>query len=281
MRLAVDNEKAPVQAIEQVRLEGVTKVFRHARTHAETVAVQDVDFHVNRGEMVSLLGPSGCGKSTILNIIAGFELPTQGRALIENKPIPGPGPDRGVVFQDLYLFDWLTVEENIAFPLKMRGEGASVYRPKVEEYLGLVGLAGFGRHRPPELSGGMRQRVALARVLINEPRVLLMDEPFAALDAQTRLFMQMWLLDVLERTHSTGLFITHDIDEAILVADRVCVMSARPGRIIREFDVPMKRPRTRELLISPAFVDIKRECLELIAREFTTSFGVNSSKGKA
>src|SRR5687767_12568315 len=118
MRLAVDNEKAPdsIQAIEQVRLERVTKVFRHARTHAETVAVQDVDFHVSRGEMVSLLGPSGCGKSTILNIIAGFEHPTQGRALIENKPIPGPGPDRGVVFQDLYLFDWLTVEENIAFP---------------------------------------------------------------------------------------------------------------------------------------------------------------------
>jgi NitT/TauT family transport system ATP-binding protein len=283
MRLAVDNDNAAqrAEARDEVRLEGVTKIFRHPRTQAETVAVQDIDFHVRQGEMVSLLGPSGCGKSTVLNMIAGFELPTHGRALIEDKPIAGPGPDRGVVFQDLYLFDWLTVEENIAFPLKMRGEPASVYRPRVEEYLGLVGLTGFGRHRPPELSGGMRQRVALARVLINEPRVLLMDEPFAALDAQTRLFMQMWLLDVLERTRSTGLFITHDIDEAILVADRVCVMSARPGRIIREFVVPMKRPRSRDLLISPAFVEIKRECLDLIAREFNASFGVNGNKGKS
>lgn len=283
MRLALDNknagESAPIQT--QVRLEGVTKVFRHARTGAETVAVENVDFHVNRKEMVSLLGPSGCGKSTILNMIAGFEFPTQGRALIEGKPIDSPGPDRGVVFQDLYLFDWLTVEENIAFPLRMRGKLSEEYRQRVQEYLGLVGLAGFAGHRPPELSGGMRQRVALARVLINEPRILLMDEPFAALDAQTRLFMQMWLLDVLEKTGSTGLFITHDIDEAILVADRVCVMSARPGRIIREFTIPMKRPRSRDMLISEAFVDIKRECLELIAREFGRTFGVDAAKGKA
>lgn len=265
----------------QVRLEGVTKLFSHPRTRSETVAVQDLDFHVSKGEMVSLLGPSGCGKSTVLNMIAGFESPTRGRALVEDKPISGPGPDRGVVFQDLYLFDWLTVEENIGFPLKMRGQRSADYRARVEEYIGLVGLKGFGGHRPPELSGGMRQRVALARVLINEPRVLLMDEPFAALDAQTRLFMQMWLLDVLERTRSTGLFITHDIDEAILIADRVCVMSARPGRIVREFVVRMKRPRSREMLISPAFVDIKRECLELIAREFAVNFGANESKGRS
>jgi ABC-type nitrate/sulfonate/bicarbonate transport system ATPase subunit len=266
---------------DEVRLSGVTKVFRHPRTGLETVAVKNVDFHVRREEVVSVLGPSGCGKSTILNIIAGFESPTEGRALVEDKEIQSPGPDRGVVFQDLYLFDWLTIEENIAFALKMRGQRYSEYRERVEEYIALVGLAGFKGHRPPELSGGMRQRVALARVLINEPRILLMDEPFAALDAQTRLFMQMWLLDVLQRTHSTALFITHDIDEAILVADRVCVMSARPGRIIREFEVCVERPRTRDMLSSREFVEIKRECLELIAGEFGKSLHANTLKGKS
>jgi NitT/TauT family transport system ATP-binding protein len=271
MTLAADDRESPgpqpAAPVIQVRLEGVTKLFSHPHTRLETVAVQDLDFHVRRGEMVSLLGPSGCGKSTVLNMIAGFESPTRGRALVEDKPISGPGPDRGVVFQDLYLFDWLTVEENIGFPLKMRGQKAADYRGRVDEYVGLVGLTGFGGHRPPELSGGMRQRVALARVLINEPRVLLMDEPFAALDAQTRLFMQMWLLDVLERTRSTGLFITHDIDEAILLADTVYVMSARPGRIRSRNPVDLPRPRDVDMLTDSTFNALRRDILRQIREE--------------
>ena len=258
--------------IEEVRLSGVSKRFTHPTTKAEILALKELEFKVLRGEVVSLLGPSGCGKTTVLNMIAGFDFPTAGQAYIENQPITGPGPDRGVVFQDLYLFDWLTVEENIGFPLKMRGVAPMVRKQQVIDFIDLVGLSGFAQHRPPELSGGMRQRVALARVLINEPRILLMDEPFAALDAQTRLFMQMWFLQVLEKLGSTALFITHDIDEAILVADRVCVMSTRPGRIVREMEVGLPRPRSAESLTSDRFSEVKRECLELVAREFGKGF---------
>lgn len=269
------------RAVEEVRLAGVTKRFIHRRSGTETVALQDLDFQVMRGEVVSLLGPSGCGKTTVLNMIAGFDFPTTGHAYIEDKPIVGPGPDRGVVFQDLFLFDWLTVEENIGFPLKMRGIAAAARKQRVADYISLVGLTGFGHHRPPELSGGMRQRVALARVLINEPRILLMDEPFAALDAQTRLFMQMWFLQVLEKIGSSALFITHDIDEAIFVADRVCVMSARPGCILKEIEVALGRPRSRESLTSDKFMEAKRECLELVAREFGKGFsGDMTREGK-
>jgi NitT/TauT family transport system ATP-binding protein/sulfonate transport system ATP-binding protein len=262
----------------EVRLAGVSKRFVHPKSRAEIAALEELDFTVHRREVVSLLGPSGCGKTTVLNMIAGFDFPTTGHAYIEGKEIKGPGPDRGVVFQELYLFDWLTVEENISFPLKMRNVPVERRRRCVAGYIDLVGLSGFAHHRPSELSGGMRQRVALARVLINEPRILLMDEPFAALDAQTRLFMQMWFLEVLEKIGSTALFITHDIDEAILVADRVCVMSSRPGRIIREIEVNLARPRSAESLTSSRFSEVKRECLELVAREFGRGFRVDASK---
>ncbi|MCY3824708.1 MAG: ABC transporter ATP-binding protein [Nitrospinae bacterium] len=257
---------------EKVRLERVTKIFEDARQARETVALKDVSFGIEDRETVALLGPSGCGKTTILNIIAGFILPTEGEALIEGRPITKPGPERGVVFQEHFLFHWLTVEDNIAFALKVRGVSRREFLPRAHEFVKRVGLTGFERHYPDELSGGMRQRVSIARVLINNPEILLMDEPFAALDAQTRLLMQEWLLKLWEEHQMSMLFITHDVDEAILMADRIFIMGVQPGRIIQELKVPLPRPRARTMLTSPAFMETKAGCLDLIAKESAKIF---------
>ena len=252
---------------EKVRLEKVTKIFEDPRKERETVALKDVSFGIEDREIVALLGPSGCGKTTILNIIAGFILPSEGEALLEGRLITKPGPERGVVFQEHFLFHWLTVEDNIAFALKIRGVPRKEFLPRAHEFVKLVGLTGFERHHPDELSGGMRQRVSIARVLINNPEILLMDEPFAALDAQTRLLMQEWLLKLWEEHQMSMLFITHDVDEAILMADRIFVMGVQPGRIIQELKVPLPRPRARTMLTSQAFMETKAGCLDLIAKE--------------
>ncbi len=256
----------------RVELHNVSQVFVDPRTGRNTVALENVSFVINAEETVALLGPSGCGKSTILNIIAGFLQPTNGEAKIDGQKITKPGPDRGVVFQEHFLFHWLTVEANVAFALKLRGEQRAAYLAQAHDFIRRVGLKGFEHHYPDELSGGMRQRVSIARVLINNPTILLMDEPFAALDAQTRLLLQEWLLRLWEEQRMSMLFITHDIDEAILLADRIFVMGVRPGRIISEIKVELDRPRGRHVLTSAEFMATKAKCLDLIVEQSSKVF---------
>ncbi len=230
-------------------------------------ALQAIDFSVEANEFAAILGPSGCGKSTLLNMVAGFDRPTRGQVHVNGRPVTGPDPSRAVVFQEPALFPWYSVRENINFGPKNRGQRAAEYGPRVQALLAQVGLEGFAAHYPAELSGGMKQRVGIARVLVMEPEVLLMDEPFGSLDAQTRLVMQELLLAVWERHHQTVLFVTHDVEEALLLADSVSVMTARPGRIKRRLAVPLSRPRALELTTSPVFNDLKREVLALIREE--------------
>ncbi len=251
----------------KIKLEGVTKVFGGG-----TVALERLSMGVLPNEILCLLGPSGCGKSTVLNLIAGFEFPTSGQISLDGKSISGPGPDRGVIFQEHALFPWLNVTQNIAFGRKLRGgvEDEVRYGASVNKYVELMGLRSFEHHYPKQLSGGMKQRVAIARVLVNEPEVMLMDEPFAALDAQTRLSMQMLLLGVWERLRTTILFITHDIDEAVFLGDRIYVMTARPGKIKTLIPVPLERPRRYEMVLSSSFNETKASIFELIKEETTT-----------
>ena len=224
-------------------------------------ALADVDLEVGEGEFVALLGPSGCGKSTLLNLLAGFEPLSDGVLRFDGQEITRPGPDRGVVFQEASLLPWLTVWENVVFGPKVQGVARSIYEPRARQILEVVGLEAFHDALPVQLSGGMRQRVGIARVLVMEPRALLMDEPFGALDAQTRLSMQQLLLDVWQKLKTTVLFVTHDIDEAILLADRVCVMSARPGRIIRDIPITLRRPRSIDTLTTSEFVGFKAQIM--------------------
>jgi len=227
-------------------------------------AVQDVSLAIAPGEFVCVLGPSGCGKSTLLGALAGHWTPSQGSIRVDGAPVAGPHPDRGLVFQQHTLFPWKTVLDNVAFGLKMQGIPRRERRERARALLGLVGLAGFEDRYPVQLSGGMQQRVEIARVLINHPRVMLMDEPFGALDAQTRLKMQELLLDVWARVNTTIVFITHDIDEALFLADRILVMSPRPGRIIDEIRLDFARPRHPDLVTSSHFTRLKRHCLDLL-----------------
>lgn len=257
-----------------INLKEITKVFGEG-----TVALEELSMEVKPNEIVCLLGPSGCGKSTVLNLIAGFEFPTKGEISIGGKSITRPGPDRGVIFQEHALFPWLNVTQNIGFGRKLRGsvEDEVRYEESVKKYVELMGLSSFKYHYPGQLSGGMKQRVAIARVLVNEPEVMLMDEPFAALDAQTRLSMQMLLLGVWERLRTTILFITHDIDEAVFLGDRIYVMTARPGKIKALIPVPLERPRHYEMVLSSSFNEIKATIFELIKEE-VTPFGSSTEK---
>ena len=218
------------------------------------IALDRVNLDIGEGEFVALLGPSGCGKSTLLNLIAGFEEMTSGALSFNGGTVDSPGPERAVVFQEAALLPWLTVEQNIAFGPSVQKRPRAEYEPKIRELLRLVGLERFADALPSQLSGGMRQRVGIARALVMDPKALLMDEPFGALDAQTRMSMQQLLLDVWQSLGTTVLFVTHDIDEAILLADRICIMSARPGRITREITVDLPRPRSVDQLTDPAFI---------------------------
>jgi ABC-type nitrate/sulfonate/bicarbonate transport system ATPase subunit len=229
--------------------------------------VESFDLSVAQREFVAILGPSGCGKSTVLNMVAGFDRPTSGRVLAAGEPVGEPSPRRAVVFQEPALFPWLSVFENVVFGPKTQKQPAAEYRARAAQIIEQVGLAGFESHYPAELSGGMRQRVGIARVLIMQPQVLLMDEPFGSLDAQTRSLMQELLLQVWERHHQTVLFITHDIEEALLLADRVCVMTARPGRIKKTIQVDIPRPRSIEVATTPEFNRLRREVFALIREE--------------
>ncbi|MGN8346252.1 ABC transporter ATP-binding protein [Pseudomonas sp. SMV71] len=230
-------------------------------------AVQGLDCQIEAGQFVCVLGPSGCGKSTLLGALAGHLQPRTGTLNVDGTAVSGPSPQRGMVFQQHTLFPWRTVRDNVAFGLKMRGLGKAERHRAADEILALVGLKDFAGHWPDQLSGGMQQRVEIARVLVNRPRLLLMDEPFGALDALTRLHMQELLLDVWTRIRTTVVFVTHDIDEALFLADRLLVMSPRPGRIIEDLRLDFARPRTTELVTSPEFSRLKRHCLELLRHE--------------
>jgi NitT/TauT family transport system ATP-binding protein len=227
-------------------------------------AVQQVSLSIREGEFICVLGPSGCGKSTLLGALAGHLQPSQGSILVDGQPVHGPHPERGLVFQQHTLFPWKTALQNVAFGLKMQGVGRAERQARSLDLLKLVGLESYAHHYPIQLSGGMQQRVEIARVLINHPRVMLMDEPFGALDAQTRMTMQSLLLDAWTRINTTIVFITHDIDEALFLADRILVMSPRPGRIVEELVLDFPRPRQPELMTSRRFTELKRHCLALL-----------------
>ncbi|MBV7485930.1 ABC transporter ATP-binding protein [Bordetella sp. BOR01] len=225
-------------------------------------ALDGIDLQVAQGEFIALLGPSGCGKSTLLNLVAGFEAPSAGQLQVGGSDIERPGPERGVVFQEAALFPWLNVWENVVFGPKIAGQSKSEYSARADEMLEITGLSAFKQHLPVQLSGGMRQRVGIARVLTLGSKVLLMDEPFGALDAQTRLTMQELLLSVWQNLRTTVIFVTHDIDEAILLADTIYVMSARPGRIATRIPVPIERPRSLDLITGEVFNTLKRDILK-------------------
>ncbi|MEO3473263.1 ABC transporter ATP-binding protein [Roseomonas sp. CAU 1739] len=233
---------------------GVGKVYELNGQKIE--ALRDANLIVPKGEFVCLIGASGCGKSTLLRIVAGFEAPTSGQALMWDRPVDGPAPDRGMVFQDYGLFPWLTVRQNIGFGPASRGLPKTEVRDTVERFVTMVGLTRFADAYPHQLSGGMKQRVAIARVLANDAEMVLMDEPFGALDAMTRERLQDELLDIWQRTKLTVLFVTHSIEEAIFLADRVVVMEAGPGRIASEHRIDLPRPRD---VASPEFNEVRRE----------------------
>ena len=235
-------------------------------------AVQDAQLDIRPGEFVCLLGPSGCGKSTLLNAMAGFVSPTRGELTIDGKGVDAPSPDRGMVFQQHSLFPWKTVRDNVSFGPLMAGASRNEACSVARTFLSLVGLAAFEDAYPGTLSGGMQQRVGIARALANYPSVLLMDEPFGALDAQTRIMMQENLLEIWREFRNTVVFVTHDIDEAVFLSDRIVVMSASPGRIIADIKVTLPRPREQSLLTSAAFMDYKRQCLDLIRQETLRAF---------
>ncbi|WP_263147365.1 ABC transporter ATP-binding protein [Pseudomonas sp. RIT-PI-AD] len=230
-------------------------------------AVQALDFSIAPGEFVCILGPSGCGKSTLLGALAGHLRPSGGALRVDGQPVDGPSPARGMVFQHHTLLPWRSVLDNVAFGLKMQGVDKAERHRRAHEFLALVGLQEFAGRWPNQLSGGMQQRAEIARVLINRPRLLLMDEPFGALDAQTRARMQELLLDIWTRVRTTVVFVTHDIDEALFLADRILVMSPRPGRFIEDLRLDFPRPRRAGLLTSPGFTHLKRHCLDLLRHE--------------
>jgi NitT/TauT family transport system ATP-binding protein len=246
----------PLKRAGSIQIQNVGQVFR--TSGAEVVALSDVSLDIKPGRFVVLVGPSGCGKSTLLMMLAGLRQQTSGTILVNGAPIPEPDPNRvGVVFQEASLFPWLTAEENVEFPLALRGVAKGERRAKAEEMLKLVGLEGFGKRHPHELSGGMKQRVSIARGLVQDPPVLLMDEPFAALDEQTRMTMGDELLRIWAATGKTVVFVTHSLTEAVYLADEVAVMSARPGRIIDLLQVQLPRPRTYEMLSGDAFGSLR------------------------
>ena len=248
-----------------IELSDVWKTFDKGGRPVE--ALQGVSVGIARNEFAAILGPSGCGKSTLLNMVAGFDAPTRGAVRFDGELVRTPSPRRAVVFQEPALFPWYTVLDNITFGLRTRGIAPSAYRDRVQTIIEQVGLQGFESHYPAELSGGMKQRVGIARVLVMEPDVLLMDEPFGSLDAQTRSVMQELLLSVWERHQQTVLFVTHDIEEALLLDDSVSVMTARPGRIKKRLAVELPRPRSLDVTTSPFFNELKREVLALIREE--------------
>lgn len=243
----------PADAIEALIVSNVTRIYD------ELTAVHNVSLRVNNGEVVCIVGPSGCGKSTLLNLIAGFERPDEGSIVVHGSPVDGPSMRRGVVFQEASLYPWMSVYDNIVFGVKSRKVAG--YEAAAPDLIDRVGLSGFEKHYPYQLSGGMKQRAAIARALIGKPDILLMDEPFGALDAQTRLAMQLMLQEVVSDLGTTVFFITHDVEEALFIGDRVLVMARRPGRIVRQIESPLRRPRAADVLTTGEFGSLRETVL--------------------
>jgi NitT/TauT family transport system ATP-binding protein len=246
-------------------------VKRYTGRGEEVVALDGIDLDVDAGGFVSLVGMSGCGKSTLLNIVAGLDLPTEGTVRVDGDDIVGPGPDRGVVFQAYSLFPWRTVADNVAFGLECLRVGRAERRERVADMLGVVGLTEFADRLPRELSGGMRQRVAIARALVTEPDLLLLDEPFGALDTQTRQSLHEFLRQVWHRTGATVLMVTHDVGEAVYLSERVVVLSSRPGRVADVVDVPFGRSRGPDVRRDQRFLDIEDEIGDLLRQPGSTA----------
>ena len=251
----------------KLSVEQVSRTFPARQANPPTRALEPIDLAVADNDFITILGPSGCGKSTLLRIVAGLDTATTGRVLLDGLAVTGPGADRGVVFQSYTLFPWLTVRENIAFGLRERGVGEAERDQIADDYIARVGLSGFENHWPKQLSGGMQQRTAIARALANDPKMLLLDEPFGALDNQTRALMQEMLLGIWERERKTVLFVTHDIEEAIFLGSRVVVMSARPGRIKADIRIDLPHPRSYKIKTTPEFVSLKERLVEEIRSE--------------
>ena len=245
-----------------LEVQGLGKEFETAG--GSVTALKDINFKTHKREFVCVIGPSGCGKSTLIRILAGLETPSSGKMLLDGKEVHGPGPDRGMVFQGYTLFPWLTVKKNVMFGLEQAGHSKQVAEEDARQWIDLVGLTSFVDSYPHQLSGGMKQRVAIARALANQPRILLMDEPFGALDAQTRAKMQSYLMDIWQNIDITVLFITHDLDEAIYLADRILVLKAHPGEVQEIIEVPVPQPRSPDQLLSPEFLATKKRLEELI-----------------
>ena len=243
-------------------VEGLTREFDAGGTR--TLALSQVSFEVRKREFISVIGPSGCGKSTLIRILAGLDYPTSGVVRLDMRAVQGPGADRGMVFQAYTLFPWLSVKKNVMFGLKMKGVARDEAERIALQWLEVVGLVDAADKYPAQLSGGMKQRVAIARALANQPRILLMDEPFGALDAQTRCAMQAHLLRIWESVDVTVLFITHDLEEAVYLSDRIVVLGANPGRIVEIIDVPVARPRGPDQFLSGHFLATKQRLEELI-----------------
>lgn len=249
----------------KLKVQNLSKIYEGG--NGSTIALKDVNLEVKESEFVMIVGPSGCGKTTLINIIGGLDEASEGEVLLDGTPVSGPGRDRGMVFQGYSLFPWLSVLKNVEFGLKMKGIPAAKRTETAQKYIELVGLKGFENSLPRQLSGGMKQRVAIARTLANEPAVLLMDEPFGALDAQTRVVMQELLAEISRRTHTTILFITHDIDEAVLLGDRIYVMSRRPGTIREAITVDIPGERTHNSLVLPEFLATKKKIMDMLWQE--------------
>ena len=248
-------------------VDGVSRVFPGVRGGAPTRALEPARLEVAENDFITIQGPSGCGKSTLLRIVAGLDRATSGQVLLDGEAVTGPGADRGMVFQSYTLFPWLTIADNIAFGLRERGVPEARRRQTAQEWCARVGLAGFEQHYPRQLSGGMQQRTAIARVLANDPKIMLLDEPFGALDNQTRALMQEMLLGIWERERKTVLFVTHDIEESIFLASRVLVMTARPGRIKADVPIDLPYPRHYTIKTSPEFSALKARLTEEIRSE--------------
>jgi NitT/TauT family transport system ATP-binding protein len=253
-----------------IRITDVAVTFKAGGT--VRTAVESTDVEIQPGEFVCLLGPSGCGKSTLLNCVAGHVNPSSGVVLVDGEKILKPGPDRGMVFQQYSLFPWKTVRENIAFGPQITGRGDGSPTSVANTFLDMIGLSKYGDSYPSELSGGMQQRVGIARALANYPSVLLMDEPFGALDSQTRLMMQENLLRLWQEFGITVLFVTHDVDEAVYLSDRILIMSASPGKIIADLRVDLPRPRTIEQTTTAGFAEMRKTCMEFIRAESLKAF---------
>ena len=264
-KIEKDTTGSPLEAhvaSSKILAEHIDKIYTSGKK--STKAIEDVSIDIQDNDFVCIVGPSGCGKSTLLRMLAGLDFPSAGNIIIDDRKVTGPGPDRGIVFQTYTLFPWMTVEDNIKFGLKLKKLPKDEQQEIADRYLDIIGLKKFAKSYPKELSGGMKQRVAIARALANKPEVLLMDEPFGALDPHTKSMMQLLMREIWEKEHPTVVFITHDIDEAVFLADKIYVMSARPGKVIKEVNVYLPHKRRLELKDTPEFINIRKGINDLL-----------------